>query len=434
MATRQEPVRISSEAYVSPAFAAREKAKLWPKAWQVACREHEIPNPGDYLVYDVADESVIIVRGRDGSIRAHHNACPHRGRQIMEGCGHAANFRCQYHNWTFDLEGRNIVVQDRDDWCGALDREDIDLKPVRTGTWAGFVWINFDEEAESLAAFLDPVPGFLDPYEMENLRYRWSLRLRLPCNWKVAQEAFMEGYHLAATHTQLLPTQGDDYTRSYARGKHSHFGHWEARNPPGTPSPRLKMDTPADIRPGVLAFFTSLEDTFKAIITDRDVAAAHRILDEVPADADALTAFGAAVEFGRAAAVAEGADYPPNLTYDVIAASGVGWSIFPNSVVLPYYDGAVWYRARPDGDSPDRCIFDIWSFKRFAPGKEPAVEHEVHDTIDGKSFGLIIDQDLRNMEKVQKGMKSAGFSSALPNPVQEVEIIHFHRVLSEYLE
>jgi len=425
-------ITIPPDNYLSRDFLAKEKEHLWPRAWQVACREEEMPKPGDYVVYEVADESIIVVRTRDG-IKAFHNVCPHRGRQIMDGCGHAVNFRCQYHNWTFALDGRNVAVQDREDWAGTLDGEELDLLPVKTGIWGGFVWVCMDTEAESLVDYLAPVPEMLDPFEYENMRIRWAYQLRIPCNWKVALEAFMEGYHVAATHSQLLPVQGEDYTTSFAHGKHSHFGYWGATAMAGTPSPRLKTECPKDVRPGVIEFFRQMEETFGAMFTDRDYEAAKSIMDHLPADADPLTAFGTAIEFGRQAAEREGCGYPPNLTPEAMMKAGSDWHVFPNCVTLPYFDGAVWYRARPDGDDPDRCIFNIYSLKRYAAGQEPGAKVEIVDDIEGRSFGLIVDQDIANMRNVQKGMKSRAFRYARPNPVQEVEITNFHKTLEQFV-
>jgi phenylpropionate dioxygenase-like ring-hydroxylating dioxygenase large terminal subunit len=426
-------IKLSGENYLSPEFAQKEKAHLWTKVWQVACREEEIPKSGDYLVYEVADETIVVVRRPDGGIKAFHNVCPHRGRKIMDGCGHAVNFRCAYHNWTFDLDGKNVAVQDREDWAGTLDGEQLDLYGVKTGTWGGFVWINMDAECETLEAYLETIPEFLDPFEYEKLRYRWYLELTLPCNWKVALEAFMEGYHVAGTHPQLLPVQGDDYTQSYAQGKHGHFGYWESTQPAGVPSPRLKKAIPSDVRPGIVDFFRQMEDDFGAIFTDRDFEASKKIMDVLPADADPMTAFGTAVELGRQAADAEGAGYPAGLGYEELGKAGADWHIFPNCVTLPWFDGAVWYRARPNGDDPNSCIFNIWSLKRYAPGAEPRLERRVIEDATGMSFGLIVDQDLANMTAVQKGMKSSAFRYAKPNPKQEMELINFHRTLERYV-
>ena len=438
MASRLKPEtaapRISRENYISRDVLQREKEKVWPKVWQVVGRAEEIPEPGDFITYDIADESIIVVRTRDGTIKAHHNVCPHRGRQLTEGCGHASQFRCRYHGWTFGLDGRNLQVQDREDWGSSLTDDELTLHSVKVDEWGGFVWINMDPDCESLSAYLETLPQYLDPFEFENMRYRWYLELTLPCNWKVALEAFMEGYHVAATHPQLLAVQGDDYTQSYAHGKHAHFGYFTAAAPLGGPSPRLNEPPPADMRPGVIEFFRQMEEDFGAIFTDRDYEAAKGIMEAVSADADPMVAFGTAVELGRAAAEAEGAGYPENLDYDKLAAAGADWHIFPNCVTLPWFDGAVWYRARPNGDDPDSCIFNIWSLKRFAQGKEPKLERRVFKDIEGQDFGLIVNQDIANMNAVQRGMKSRAFSHARPNPVQEVEVSNFHAVLETYLK
>ena len=437
MASRLKPetaaARISCENYISRDVLQREKEKLWPKVWQVAGRAEEIPEPGDFITYDIADESIIVVRTRDGAIKAHHNVCPHRGRQLTEGCGHASQFRCRYHGWTFGLDGRNLQVQDREDWGSSLTDEELTLHSVQVDEWGGFVWINMDPDCEALSDYLETLPQYLDPFEFENMRYRWYLELTLPCNWKVALEAFMEGYHVAATHPQLLAVQGDDYTQSYAHGKHAHFGYFTAAAPLGGPSPRLNEPPPADMRPGVIEFFRQMEEDFGAIFTDRDYEAAKGIMESVSADADPMIAFGTAVELGRAAAEAEGVGYPENLDYDKLAAAGADWHIFPNCVTLPWFDGAVWYRARPNGDDPDSCIFNIWSLKRFAQGKEPKLERRVFNDIKGQDFGLIVNQDIANMNAVQRGMKSRAFSHARPNPVQEVEVSNFHEILETYL-
>src|SRR5262249_6886659 len=118
-------------------------------------------------------------------------------------------------------------------------------------------------------------------------------------------------------------------------------------------------------------------------------------------------------------------------TAEAMYKAGTDWHVFPNCVTLPYFDGAVWYRARPDGDDPSKCIFNIWSLKRYAEGNEPKVTTEVHKDLTGKSFGLIVDQDLANRERVQRGVRRAVSRYAGPNPVQEVEIITFHRTLEQ---
>src|SRR5438093_5377571 len=157
----------------------------------------------------------------------------------------------------------------------------------------------------------------------------------------------------------------------------------------------------------------------------RHYRATLNLEEVVPEDADPATAFTAAVELGRKAAEAEGVGYPEGATFEHMMKSGADWHLFPNCVTLPWFDGALFYRSRPDGDDPDQCIFDIWSLVRYAPGTEPPLERKVYKSMEGHSAGGILDQDIRNMGEVQKGMKSRAFTKARPNPVQEVEIINF---------
>lgn len=439
MATQIKPApaipRVSVKNYISSDFAKAENEHLWGKVWQVACREEEIPNVGDYITYNVARESIVVTRSKAGIV-AYHNVCPHRGRRLADGCGRASQFRCKYHGWTFNLEGKNVAVQDEHDWQGGLADERIDLWPVRADTWGGFVWISMEEEGETLTEYLETIPEHLDPFELERMRYRWRVQMHLDVNWKVALEAFMEGYHVAATHPQLLPVQGNDYTQSAAQGKHAHFGYWKDPLPGGVPSPRLKMEAPADPRPGVIEFFRQMEEDLNAIMTDRDYEASKKIMDILPADTDAMTAFGTAIELGRQAAIDDGTDYPERLTFEAMAKAGTDWHIFPNCVTLPYFDGALWYRARPDfvePDNPDKCVFEIWSLKRYGPGKEPKTEPRIITDPTTQSVCLILDQDIANMTQVQAGMKSSKFEYARPNPVQEMEVVNFHQMLERYV-
>lgn len=432
--TKATITTVQKENYLSRDFLLKEKENLWPRVWQVACREEEIPKPGDFVAYDIADESIIVARNREGKLVAYHNVCPHRGRRLTTGCGKASQFRCQFHGWTFDMDGKNIHVQDRDDWAGALDGANLDLQHVKVDSWGGFIFVNLDPDCESLSDYLGVIPENLGPYEYENMRFRWYKTMRMPANWKVALEAFIEGYHVAATHPQLLAYQGDDYSTSYAHGKHSSFGYPNMRAPMGMPSPRIKREWPQDKRDGMLLFFSEYERQLKAIFTDRNAEAVEQKLKQVvPEDADAFEVLMAAIELGRQAAEEEGCGFPKNLTMEHIMKAGADWHVFPNCATLPWFDGALWYRSRPDGDNPDSCIFDIWSLKRYAKGKEPPINREVHMDIEGVSAGEILDQDIFNMGLVQKGMKSSAFKAAIINPHQEIPVKNFHRTLEQYV-
>jgi phenylpropionate dioxygenase-like ring-hydroxylating dioxygenase large terminal subunit len=426
--------RIAFDRYISREYLQLEKERLWPRVWQIACREEEIPSPGDYITYDIADASIVVVRTASGQIGAYHNVCVHRGRRLVSGCGTTKQFRCGFHGWKYDLDGCNSYVQDPDDWKGALQGANLNLRPVRVDCWAGFVWVDMRPRGESLQEYLETVPEALGPYEYEKMRFRWYKTLHLPCNWKVAVEAFFEGYHVAATHPQLLSFMGDDRTSSFAHGKHASFGYPNSTTPLGMPSPRTQEAWPKDPRPSVMHFFKYYEENLKASFTERDYLASTKLMEMVPEGADAVTAFFTVVEATKQAAIQEGAGWPEKATFEHFAKWGADWHVFPNFVTLPWFDGALAYRARPDADNPDKCIFDIWSLVRYAPGKAPPLQREVFLEPRGDEAGFILNQDIRNMSEVQRGMKTRAVVEGLPNPVQEVPVINFHSTLDRYIE
>jgi hypothetical protein len=115
-------------------------------------------------------------------------------------------------------------------------------------------------------------------------------------------------------------------------------------------------------------------------------------------------------------------------------AAGLDWHIFPHLIILPYLDGALAYRARPNGLDPDSCVYDIWSLARYAPGQEPPIRREIFDDYrDHDGWGRILAQDFSNMEAVQRGMHSRGFKGSRTNPEQESAVSNFHRSLREFV-
>jgi phenylpropionate dioxygenase-like ring-hydroxylating dioxygenase large terminal subunit len=201
------PMTIGVEAYISEEYARAEGDKLWAKVWQQVERVEEIPRVGDFLTYEILDDSIIVVRTAPDTIRAYHNVCAHRGRKLIDtpdgahdARGSRKQFVCGFHGWRYDLEGRNTFAAEREDWvCGLTERND-GLNQVKVDTWGGWIWINMDRDAEPLREYLEPAAGLLEHFELENMRYRWRRWLTFDCNWKVAFEAFMETYHVPYTH------------------------------------------------------------------------------------------------------------------------------------------------------------------------------------------------------------------------------------------
>lgn len=424
---------VPKEVYFSREFAQAEEESLWPYVWQLACRLEEIPKVGDYVTYDIVDDSILIVRTSESSIKAYHNVCPHRGRRLMQDCGHAQHFVCRFHGWQYDLHGNNTKVVDEKDWGGGLKLEDIKLSEVKCDLWGGFVFINMDPNCESLADFIRPVDEYCSLFEFEKLRFRWYKTTILPGNWKVMLEFFNEFYHVQQTHQQLLPFS-NDYSNSDGFGRHGAMWYPPSGAFPLSRSPRLPPKPEPDYRNFVLDFVETFNRDLKAMITERNYEATQRLRTEVAADAPPLEVITKWVQFQIEAAHADGSGWPDKLTPEYIDRSKLDWHVFPNTIFLHgFVDGVLWYRARPNGSDPESCIFDVWSLQRYGEGKAPPLKREFFENWRDGDFPLIFRQDFENVAAVHKGLKSRGFVGSRTNPVQERAITNFHRTLRTFL-
>jgi nitrite reductase/ring-hydroxylating ferredoxin subunit len=431
-----EPVVVPVEAYISSEYAKQEGKKLWSKVWQVACREEEIPNVGDFYTYDIADESVIVTRTLPDEITAYRNVCPHRGRKITGGCGHAKGFYCRYHGWQWNLDGSNKKVLDRGDWGGALSDEYVRLKTAKVGRWAGFVFINLDPNCEPLETFLATVPHWLDPFEIGKMRYKWRQWLYFPCNWKVALEAFMEGYHVGASHPQIL-RWSDCHSWSRSEGRHSCFGNAPRPDASGTATagaPGYQGKEGQDPRKELAAYNVHMQETvgLGTLTTQTLIDASARLVDELPETVSTAEAAVKMLELAAQMDAKRGVVWPQvdPVLYD---QSGVDWHIFPNTIFLHGLTYLLGYRARPHGNDPDSCIFEVYALERFPEGQEPKPENVYQPDISEKTWQVVLCQDFQNMPEVQKGMKSSAFNGCVPSPRQEKPVINFHRNLAEYM-
>lgn len=270
--------------YLDRSFHELEKEHLWPKVWQIACREDEVPETGDFAVYDIVDDSIIVSRTADGTLRAFHNVCPHRGTSLVEGKGNTRQFVCPFHGWRFGNDGRNIKVVDRQDWGGCLNKEDIDLVPVRLGTWGGFVWINMDPDCQPLDAFLEPMKEKCELFEFDKLKPAWYKTVIVPANWKTTLGAFTEFYHVQTTHAQML-SYTKDYSISRAMGRHGWISYAGGAGLPVGRSSRLPPEEATDFREYLFEYADQFRDNLKAMQTQRAYLATQRLRTEVAADA-----------------------------------------------------------------------------------------------------------------------------------------------------
>ena len=186
--------------YRSAEFLEMELEHLFRRQWICLARQEEIANSGDYLVSELAGESIILVRGEDNGIRALSNVCLHRGTLIAEGSGNTRRFVCPYHAWTYDLGGDLL----RTPLVDRSECRNMQLTEFRCEVWGGFVYVNLDRDAKSLAPQLSGLTSLVSNYHMEDMKLCYSAEQTWNVNWKCLAENFMEGYHLSHVHQETL--------------------------------------------------------------------------------------------------------------------------------------------------------------------------------------------------------------------------------------
>jgi phenylpropionate dioxygenase-like ring-hydroxylating dioxygenase large terminal subunit len=201
--------------YHSPALFALEREALFLTHWQIVGHESDIPEPGDWLAFDLMGERAVVMRGRDGVVRAFHNLCRHRGARVVDGphgsCKGA--IVCPFHGWVYNLDG-SLRGAARPDTFGAMDRADFGLKPIELEAFHGFLFIRFHPGPQpALAEWLAPYAADFAAYRAAEIiparEADWGTTL--PVNWKSVRDVDNEGYHVAMAH----PALQDLYGRSY---------------------------------------------------------------------------------------------------------------------------------------------------------------------------------------------------------------------------
>jgi len=190
--------------YTDPRVAHLELQSVFARNWQAVGRLAQLEKPGDYITASVANEPIVVVRGRDGKLRAFYNVCRHHAMTVMnEPCGHAEHMRCPYHGWTYNLEGE---LRGMTEFEGVknFERADNGLVPVRVEPWENFVFVNLDPSAPSLHDFLGSLVKLVKPLGFGQLKFVERRSYIQNCNWKVYVDNFLDGgYHVPHMHKGL---------------------------------------------------------------------------------------------------------------------------------------------------------------------------------------------------------------------------------------
>lgn len=198
--------------YSAPEAFEAEKRRIFYRHWALVAHRSQLAAPGDYLCAEIADQSVFVIRGRDGALRAFYNVCQHRAHELLAGAGNVRSvIVCPYHAWSYGLDGALRTARH----CGALpdfDKADFGLRPVRLEQALGFVFVNLDDAAPSLEevcgdmfADIRATLPWWDEVEVSPAAREsaWSGSF-LEANWKVLAENCLECYHCAPAHPAFV--------------------------------------------------------------------------------------------------------------------------------------------------------------------------------------------------------------------------------------
>ncbi len=413
---------IAASRYYDPAFFQKEIDCVWSRVWQMACREEEIPNPGDYHIYEVVGKSLIVTRTASGEIKAFYNSCLHRGRKLVTLNGSKSEFRCPYHGIAWNTDGSfkdNPIAWDFPQW---KDR-DMCLPQARVGTWGGFVFVNFDPAAAPLETVVGPLAAHFDRYDFANRYKAVHVSKVVHANWKATAEAFMESHHALATHPQILPYLADvnsqyDFLSDYVTRQFSASG---------VPSPVV-----ADLN-------YSDTDILRAMVS-QSAGTRRRVGDaiEVP---PGVTARAFAAEQARKSLSAEdGWDY--SAASDAELLDALLYNVWPNMSFWAGYAPNLVYRWRPNGRDPDSAIMDVIILKRVpknGPRPRPVPEHflsEEENWTDAAELGglaAVFEQDMGNLPFVQEGLRASGTGVVHFGRYSEMRIRQLHHLLDRYI-
>jgi choline monooxygenase len=211
---------IPSSWYTDPRVLPFEQEAVFLRSWQYAAHEAQLPAPGAYLTATVAENPLLLVRDRDGGVRAFYNVCRHRGGPLaMEACGHASVLQCKYHGWTYRLDGtlRGVPRFDRTE---LFDKRDYGLVPVPVQAWEGLLFVHLAGDAAPLETVLGGIRERIAPLRLGGLRFYRRDTYDVACNWKAYVDNYLEGYHIPLVHPELCKVL--DY-RAYVTETAAHY-------------------------------------------------------------------------------------------------------------------------------------------------------------------------------------------------------------------
>jgi len=417
---------LAAERYTSAEFMHLEQTKMWPNVWQFAAREEDMPGVGDFVVYENAGRSFLVVRQDDGSVRAFHNVCLHRGRKLRTQDGTADQFQCPFHGFTWHKSGALKNIPCRWDFSH-LEDELMRLPEAEVGRWGGYIFIRENPGGPALEEFLAPIPEHFKRWRHEECSTAIWVAKVVPANWKVTAEAFMEAWHTVVTHPQLLPFTGDENSAYWTWGDNVNVN----LVPFGILSPHV--DPNGKPQQWIVDEFVKFNGrSAENYDKEKDAFAVN-----VPAGVTARRALGEAMRNNYTKAF--GHDHSQATDCELLDA--LVYNVFPNFAPWGGYMPNIVYRWRPWKD-PDHCLMEVRILVRVPPGKPIPHGVPMKFLTDEQPWtaapelgvlGAVFEQDMGNLPYVQEGLHASKTGKVNLGDFQEIRIRQFHQTLDKYL-
>jgi hypothetical protein len=313
-----------------------------------------------------------------------------------------------------------------------LEAEDLALRACRVETAIGCVWINWDDDAPSLQDCIGPLLGKLEAHGSSRLRAEWWYQTEIPANWKVAMEAFMEGYHVMRTHPQLQRTAPQLYNMMYAdpRGESGISADAKQTGIPTNPNMTVRENIQSQMK-----HLELLSSGMAGMVHAKEVEIARQLVDvDLPEDQHqaVMMWFGIVQDQITRQLRAKGEPIPDLNAVAVSDPVNAVEFVFPHYFLLPFFSNMSAYRIRPTG--PETCRFELWSLTFYPEGKEPPPIMEPRILpYNSQEFPEIPRQDYSNIPLQQKGMHAQGFEFMRLSKDVEGMISNYNRIIDGYL-
>lgn len=423
-------VYLDMERYSSSAVLQQEWDRLFTKTWLIVGHVNDIPEKDCFMTVAIGRESFLLVRGNGDEVRGYYNICQHRGVVLVDAdFGRQRSFSCPYHGWIYSNNGELAVLPGRETFREeTLCHHSLDLAPIRVEVFRGFVFVTMNQAAPPLADYLGSrFAGMLGSYDLENFVRVYDVRQVWDVNWKVAMEAFIEGYHVSAVHTATLTPCLDDYFV-----QHDTYENGQGRSifPFAQPAPSYLKRNP--MKNG------ELNTELKLFLADAG-------LDEQEFPTNWADVKSAVIAGKRRNGPKFGFDY--SAFGDDQIVDDWNMSFFPCATFNLHPEGVLFQRWMPDADDPRKThyVLQIYAIKGdctipfYMPVHPDADRTGTRvlpvtriEGMGGDAVGPVVKEDVQFIRRFQQGVESRGFKGAVVGE-QEIRVRRFYDEYYRYM-